>query len=380
MAKKIFYGSLSLLILVLIFLGAYNFAFRHNVNDPVADPAKKTLFEKASEAVLTPPGSIESPINESVLGAVADKDGSLFYYSLDDQSIKKASLEGKDKATLLSNLPGAPQQILWSPKRDKVLLFLKQPSGSSLWYFSDISQKTIVPLKENISRPAWSNLGDRIFYLFTDQTTKTRTLNIANPDGGDWKKLADLGAKDFFLATIPQSSQVSFWNRPDAGESSSLEAISSLGENRHILTTGAFGGDYLWSPNGERVLISASDAQNGHALTLSLLEETTGKTANLSIPTLTSKAVWSTDNKTLYYTLPGSVPDDAILPNDYFGKPIFTKDTFWKMDRETGKKTRLIDLKETTQSLDSTDLFLSPQEDFLYFTDRSTNRLFRIEL
>ena len=380
MAKKIFYASLSLLILVLIFLGAYNFAFKSNVNNPVADPVKKAEMQKANEAAITPPGNIESPLNENVMGAVADKENSLYYFSLDDGSLKRATLDGKSKTVLLSNLPGTPGRIVWSPKHDQVLLFLKQPGGAALWYFSDINRKTLVPLKAEISRPIWNNLGDKILYLFTDPKTKNRTLNIANPDGSAWKKLTDLGPKDYFLASVPQSSQVSFWNRPDGNETSSFQTVSTLGENRHTLVSGTFGGDYLWSPNGEYALESGSDKQNGHVLTLSLLNATTGAVKNLSIPTLVSKTAWSADGNTIYYALPGSLPSEAVLPNDYYGKPLFTKDTFWKMDRETGKSTRLVELKEITAGLDSTDFFLSPKEDFLYFTDRVTKRLFRLEL
>ena len=105
-----------------------------------------------------------------------------------------------------------------------------------------------------------------------------------------------------------------------------------------------------------------------------------GEFQNLMAPTFVSKAVWSRDNKTLYFALPGSVPANSVLPNEYIEKPIYTKDTFWKMDITTGKKTRLAELKDVAQSFDSTDFFLSPNEDILFFTDRATKRLYRIDL
>ena len=104
-----------------------------------------------------------------------------------------------------------------------------------------------------------------------------------------------------------------------------------------------------------------------------------GEFQSLSIPTFVTKAVWSRGGKALYYALPGALPENALLPNDYFDKPLHTKDTFWKVDTATGKKTRLADLKEVTQSFDSGDLFLSPAEDALFFTDRTTHRLYRID-
>jgi len=377
MAKKIFYGSLGLFILVLIFLGAYNFAFKNNVNDPVADQERKSEAEKKAEEVVLAE-KIENPLNERVLGAVIGG-GGLYYYSLDDKSLKKATLDGKNKTILLSNLPGTPTRIIWSPKRDRALLFLKQ-SGGTIWYFSDISQKTIAPLKTEISRLSWDNLGEKIFYQFTDQAGRNRTLNMANPDGSDWKQLADIGTHENFIAAVPQSSLVSFWDRPLAGEPSSLETISVTGENKKTVFSGKYGADFLWSPSGEDVLMSAGDEKESTAPSLHLVRNSTGQVKSLFVPTLISKVVWSKDGQTLYYALPGTLPEGAVLPDDYFSKPLYTKDTFWKMDTETGKKTRLINLEESTQNFDSIDLALSQNEDYFYFTDRITQKLYRIEL
>ncbi len=322
--------------------------------------------------------ALSNPINENILGSTVDDTGNLYYYSSDDQTLKKATLEGRNKTILMSNLPGVASRVLWSPKKDKVLLFLKQSSGGMLWYEASLASKSLVPLKPEMSRLSWDNLGEKIFYQYTDSTGK-RTLNSADPDGSNWKKLADLGSKDFFLASVPQSALVSFWTKPLSTEKSTLETISTVGENRHVLSSDFFGGDYLWSPSGENILVSGSTTPRG-AISLSLLGREGGVAKNLSIPTLLSKATWSKDNRTIYYALPGALPEGAVLPDDYFTKPLFTKDTFWKMDITTGKKTRLLELNENTQALDSTDLFLSPEEDFLYFTDRVSKKLYRIEL
>ncbi len=380
--KKIFYISLGFLVLTLIFLGAYNFIFRNNVNNPVADTGKKQSLEnenKAEKSVVSV-DRIASPLNEDILGATTSDDGMLYYYSLDDKSLKKATLEGKNKTTLLSNLPGTPSRVLWSLRRDKVMLLLTQTSGQNLWYFTDLATKTLVPLKPEISRLAWNNLGDKTFYQYTDPVSGVRTLNISNPDGSDWKKLTSLNSAEYYISSIPQSAAVSFWNRPNALDKTAFETIGVTGDNRRMLFSEKFGADYLWSPNGTKVLVSTSNEKSGSSMTLNVMNSNGGEFQNLSIPTLISKVAWSKDSQVIYYALPGSLPESAVLPNDYFSKPLFTKDTFWKMEIATGKKTRLVDLKDVTQNLDSIDLFLSPSEDALLFTDRATKRLYRIDL
>lgn len=378
MAKKIFFFSLSILVLVLIFLGAYNLIFKNNVSSPLADPSK-TITGATGENPFVAAGSAENILNESTLGATVSDDNIIYYYSADDRALKKATLEGKNKTILMSNLPGEVTRVLWSAKKDKVLVLLKQVGGGVLWYSINLGNKTLVPLKAEIGRLAWDNFGEKVFYQYTDPTTKKRTMNNANADGSNWKKLADLGTKDFFLAAVPQSNLVSFWSRPTVLDTAAIETVSTLGEGRRALGTGFFGADYSWSPNGERVLVSGSTTTNGTDFSLRIVEKS-GEVKNLALPTLISKTAWSRDSQTIYYALPGALPEGALLPNDYFEKPLHTKDTFWKVDISTGKKTRLVELKETTVAFDSSDLFLPTSEDALYFTDRTSKKLYRIQL
>lgn len=377
--KKFFYISLGLFLLVLIFLGAYNFVFRNNVNNPIADPDKqKVSFSDENPTPAPPASEITSPINEQVLGATVSESRHLYYYSLDDKSLKKASLEGKNKEVLLSHLPGNPTRLVWSPKRDKVLLQL-QSNGSATWHFADLSTKMLVPLKPEMSRLAWSNLGDKIFYQYTNEQTGSRSLNIANPDGSDWKEIAALPG-DSFIQTVPRSSLVSFWSRPNSLAPSAFGTVSFTGDNPRTLLEGKYGADFLWSPTGERALLSQATGKGGNAMQLALMNANGGEFTSLAIPTFIQKAAWSQDGSTVYFALPGSLPQNAVMPNDYFDKPLYTADTFWKIDLRKNEKSRILDLKGVVQNFDSTDLFLSPDEDMLFFTDRIKKRLYKIEL
>lgn len=377
--KKVFYFSLAFLVLVLVFLGAYNFAFRSNVNSPVADSGKKP--DQTTPPADTPSAfkKIGNPINEDVMAVVGDSDGTVSYYSFDDQALKKATAEGKDKTVLLSNLPGQPSRIVWSPQRDQALLLLSQSAGQPLWYSANFATKALVPLKPTMARLAWDNLGDKILYQFMDPKTGVRTLNLSDPDGSHWSVVANLGTQDSFLTPIPQSAALSFWNKPNAQEKTIFESASLSGQSRKTLLTDKFGADFLWSPDGTHILVSTSVAQGGNAMLLNIMNANGGEFQNLSVPTFVSKTVWAKDNRTVYYALPGSLPSSAVLPNDYAYGSLRTADTFWKLDTQTGKKSRLVDLKDMSQPYDSADLFLSPAEDALFFTDRITRRVYRID-
>lgn len=381
MLKKVFWVSLGFFLLTLIFLGVYQFAFRHNVNDPVADPEKKaaaTAKAPIDEETAAKTLAFEAFLNEPIRFP-SPENTSLYYYSLRDKQLKRVDYNREDTSVLFNNLPGEVKRVLWSPSYIGALV-LAERDGSTLWYHLDFRNQAQTPLKSDMSRLAWNSLGDSIYYLYTDGATGARSINMANFDGSNWKKLADLGTTDYFLAAIPQSSRVSFWNRPSGLEESTLEVVSITGEGRATITRGKFGGDYLWSPDGHTLLIGSTDTRGGNTPVLGLSDEDGSNYRDLRTPTLVSKVVWSRDNQTLYYALPGAFESGVILPNDYYGKPIFTKDTFWKTNIKTGKRERLVPLNEMSQAFDATELFLSPDETSLFFVDRSTNKLYRITL
>ncbi|TXH02135.1 MAG: hypothetical protein E6R05_04615 [Candidatus Moraniibacteriota bacterium] len=379
--KKLFIISGSFFLLVLVFLAVYNFAFRHNNADPVADPKKKEELEKKREGeseAVTRSVAFHQILTESVLYPVAGEN-SLFYYSKRDGALKEATLDGKEVTVRIERIPGTPSRIVWSPSRLGALILTKE-SGGDLWYYADLRNKLVTPLKRDMSRLAWTSLGDRILYQYTDATTGERSLNIAFPDGSNWSKLADLGKDDHFIMALPQSSLVAVWPRTDGNRESALEVMNINGENRRTILTGKFGADFLWSPNSQRLLVQSVTERGGHTLALGLTDENGSGYKNLFAPTLVSKIAWSKDNETFYYALPGTFPADAVMPNDYFGKPINSKDTFWKMNVRTGKKERLVPLEEMTEAFDATDVFLAPTETDLYFVERVSGKLYRITL
>lgn len=381
MLKKVFWVSLGFFLLTLVFLGVYQFAFRHNVNNPVADPEKRaaaTTKEVVDEATAAKNLAFEAFLNEPILFPSAELTG-VYYYSSRDKALKRTDYTRQETITLMTVASGEVRRLLWSPIYIGALA-LVEADGQSLWYHFDLRNGTRTPLRPDMSRLAWNSLGDSIYYQHTDPATDERSVNMANFDGNNWKRLSTVGTADYFLAAIPQSSRLSFWTRPNGLETSTLESVSITGEGRVVISTGKFGGDYLWSPDGHSLLIGSVDIQGGHSPIIGLTDGQGGNYRDLRIPTLVNKVVWSRDNQTLYFAQPGAFESGIILPNDYYAKPVFTKDTFWKMNTKTGKRERLVPLNEMNQAFDATSLFLSYDETSLFFIDRESSKLYRITL
>jgi hypothetical protein len=179
---------------------------------------------------------------------------------------------------------------------------------------------------------------------------------------------------------VPQTSLIAFWNEADAYTPTTLQTVPIFGGEVKTIFKDKFGTDYLWSPDGSRLLISHLNERQGKTFQLAIANEQGGEYQALQIPTFISKCVWSDDGKYVYYALPLSIPENAILPNDYMAKKFNTTDTFWKLDVKSGKKTRLIEPKEINGNYDATDLFLAKNNTILFFINRLDNKLYRLDL
>lgn len=382
--KTFFIISLSLFLVTLVFFGVYHFVYRNN---PLNPKAPATQSEKAPDNgdtfATTPPkntaapSKIEAIIPEKNIGATVLDDTDLAYFSTEGRSLKKISLGKTESEIIIDSLPGTPVEAIWAHNKSRALVLLE--NTTLRWHLITLAGKEILPLKENLKYPSFSNLGDKIFYQYTTDSG-TASVNISNPDGSEWKELIALPIKNVFTAPVPKSSDVSFWNRPNGLEKTLFQTMPSSGTNTKTLLTDQFGGDFLWSPDGEKVLLSFVQEKGTAKISLATINKNGGEFTPLIIPTIVSKAVWSSDGKILYYALPGSLPDNIMLPNDYFSKKLLTTDTFWKLNFETGKRERLLEGSDIGTEFDSSNLFLSPKEDILYFTNRRDGKTYQIHL
>lgn len=376
--KKVFIFSSLGLALLLFFGGIYLLLFKpapKKTNPPAASESPLPAEKKSVAAEKMAPLS-----DEPVLAPTLNEDGSaLKYYSRKDQGFYELSFDGQIRTLILKKELPATTDILWSPGKNQALLKISAGSLGPQTIFFDFATQKETRLSEKLGNPVWQN-SQKIIYRYFDPAKKELTLNLANPDGTHWKKLADLDFSQVFSASLPQSGSISFWKAPDAYEESTLYSVSPLSTEKKIIFQGKFGANFLWNSQGSLALVSHTTEKAGKKMQLALINNNGGEYKNLEIPTLISKCAWSKDGQTVYYALPGSIPENAILPNDYYSQKFFTADTFWKVNVLTGEKTRLIDLNKISAQVDAKNLFLSPDEGLLFFVNRVDGKLYRISL
>lgn len=387
MLKKVFIISSIFLVVVLIFLGVYNFIFRKNVDSPdqIGSSAEESSFffrnasglmggkkEDAGKLILVSEDALVAPV-------ISNDQKKILYFSASNGNLYEMGLKGEDRRALAQDRLVGMEDVQWSPQKEQVIYSLPENGGRRFFVY-DYNQEKHFQLKEGIDSVAWVDFGQKIIYKHFDSQTGKRTINISGIDGADSKTLAETEYRDVGIWKIPGSLNVAFWNSPKSSQESFLKTAGINGEGENVFFSGKFGVDYLWSPDGSNILLAHSGDQTGKSMTLALIDRKGLQYRSLSIPTFISKAVWSQDNKTIYYALPTALPKDAVLPDDYVSRKVTTADTFWKVDISTGRKERVVSLENMTEIIDAENMILSPEEESLFFTDRSTGNLYKINI
>ena len=385
LSKKIFIFSASALVLVIFFGGIYFLLFK-----PESQPENQTgdITEKIKDSVLENIPLAKPPVEE-IISAITDKaihspvlspDGqSIKYYAKDTGKVFELDiLSEKNKLVSDTDLPGL-LQVSWSPDATKVLSEFSGPENRSVFSLYDYTQKKAARLNGNIDAATWQS-NNKIIYKYFDPTTKKGSINVADPDGSNWTKITDISTANLSIAPIPMTGLISFWNKADSSTATLLQSTSILSGEKKDLIKGVFGADFLWSPDGNLILESSVDKKGGSKLDLGIVNNLGKEYKSLGIPTLISKCAWSRNSKFVYYALPTSIPDGAVMPNDYMNNKFNTSDTFWKINIETGEKTRLVELDKIKAGYDAASLFLNADESLLFFINRSDGKLYKIIL
>ncbi|MFA7319275.1 MAG: hypothetical protein WC022_01625 [Parcubacteria group bacterium] len=374
--KKIFFLSLFVLAVSLLFWGVYNLSFKNNS----ATTAKKTDADTAQNATPADEvGKITAVSKETVLAPVLSSDkNSIDYLSKKTGQLFQIDFYGNVQKTLSFENISDPLDAAWSVDRSKIIV--KTDDAKTPFSFYDLAAKTSAPLKSNLDQVSWQINANRILYKYYDAETKTRTLNVSDPDGKNWTKLSDIPYKNLSVAQIPRTGLISFWNSGDAYLPANFQSMPVVGGDIATLDTKNFGADYLWDNSGQWALVSHTDAKGGTKMELGLMNSRGGEYKNLEIPTFITKCVWSNDGKIVFYALPGGIPDNSVLPNDYKDGKFQTTDTFWKVDIATGKKTRVVEVGSIKGQYDASQLFLNQGESLLFFVNKLDGKIYKLAL
>lgn len=375
--KKVFVVSIVFLVFASIFSGIYFLVFKEENNNEIVK--NNSSFSVDNDIVSeTVNSKLTAVTSIPILSASINKNDDLIYfYSSKDGLLRTLSKQGLNEKKITQEKALDLKSVDWSVDSDFSILTFND--GNIFINNNETGERINFEKKADFA--GWTNIDKKIIYKYFNPVTKERSFNISDIDGSNSKKIAELDFRYVSFQSIPHSIQVAFWPKADSLIETKLFKTNIINlSNSQEIFSGKFGADYLFSSDGNKFLVSYVSEKGGNKINVGIANSDGKEYGDLNIPTLINKIVWSKDNKTIYYAQPSGNFVGKIMPNDYVEKNFFTQDTFWKMDIETGKKERLIELEELTEKIDATNLFLSNTEDSLFFINRINGFLYKLSL
>jgi hypothetical protein len=380
--KKFFAGSLTAFIFVLIFFVAYNVSFRTSKNEEVV------VVDKSIESVdenNVNNKKITLLVQEEVFFPTINSSDSRINYFSKEGEFFSISFMGSLKKNSNRSAIGGIKNLAWSPEKAKALVQINN-GNESYYALYDDKNGELKRYEEKMDYVAWSGYEDKILFKKFNSVDGSRSLIVADVDGKNGRNMADIPWRMISIASVRDKNEVFFWNLPKASEKTQLKKTRIIGkadkDNSENIgkETERYGADYLFSNKGDRILISSILENDKAGVELGVVNNNGEEYENMRLPTLVSKCVWSNDDMHIYCAVPAIIEPGMVIPDDYQAKRFFTKDAFWKINIQTGERSRLVELVDIEEDYDADKLFLSPAEDALFFTNRIDNRLYRINL
>ncbi len=269
------------------------------------------------------------------------------------------------------------KSIDWNAKRQKALI-----KDRNRYYIYNLDDNSTKELNENIDVAAWGARGSKIIYKYYNPKTRNRVLGMMDTDKDDSEEVIveDLHYKRIDLITSSKKSKVCLFPLPGAHIKENFECYDWRNNQKILEYEGAFGADYLWSRNGKHVLTSYLQEKGGKRLLIGVANDQLSEFKGLNFSTSVKKCTWSKDNIHVYCGMLNSMPDLAMLPDDWNDEKFYSADTFWRINTEDGQKKRLIDVEKMPAKIDAVDLFLDSNEKYLFFTDKRSGALYRLAI
>jgi len=310
----------------------------------------------------------------SLAATLALNGNDLQYYNKQDGKFYRLTKDGQ--ATLLSNTVFYEvQNITWSPNKNKAIL--EYPDQAKIIY--DFKNNRQVSLPKHWQDFDFSPDGSKIVLKSLANDEDNRWLAIINDDGSSAQRVAALGDKDetVYPSWSPNNQTVAMYTEGAGFDQQKVYFVGLNNENYKALTIDGRGFDPLWSPKGDNLLYSvyssSSDLKPELWITNAQGENIGSGRVKLDIQTWADKCVFSAATE-IYCAVPESLEEGAGLFPDLAKS---TKDNLYKIDTKTGLK-KLIAIPDGDFTM--SDLIVSDNGYYLYFTDVNTGKINKIKL
>ena len=380
--KTILITLIIILIIALIGLSIYTFFIK-----PKAEEPKPGEFPEGEEGEYIPEEGLEPEpelrikaiSQEAVLGPTltSDKTGAI-YYVRTNGNIWQSDFDGSNVTQVSDSVLENLIQVIWAPDKKGTITIFQDPLGNIGKYFYNHETEKALPLDSYIDYIAWSSDATEIAYQYQNELTNKNSINTSSPDGSSPSTILRTRIKDLIIEW-PEGQEIFLREKASGLVQSSLYSLNSLSRAFTKIISDIYGFSVKWSGDGNKLLYSKTNS-NGKNIVLFVADRNGSNQKTTKVKTLVEKCVWSQDPRIIYCAIPKNIGDAKILPDDFYKGTFLANDDFWKIDIETGEKNKILEDWDMPETYDAVDLFLSPQESYLLFTNKINGLLYSIEL
>ncbi len=324
------------------------------------------------ETIKTPTAVSDYPL-ESL--TIDPKNNSFLYYNPTDSKFYRLDSNGASTLLLNQEFPGV-QNVTWSPDKDKMLLELKDESQI---IYSLKTQKQLTTIPKHWSEIRFSPDSSQIAFKRTGIDPDNNWLSVSGIDGNNIEHIQNMGTNADIVTVnwSPTKQIVGMYRKGIDFDRQELFFIGLNDENfkSTILPGRNFSG--MWTPKGDKLLYSIHRTQTENKPELWIVDaqgESIGSNRRmLNVNTWVDKCIFKDQDNIIC-----AVPQKLVEGSGYVPAIANTvPDDIYTINLKLGSKTRL-----ATFDSDHTvnNLFLSENSKLLYFTDKNTGKLYKIEL
>lgn len=298
--------------------------------------------------------------------------GELLYYDNNTGKFYRIGADGNISALSDKSFYDI-SNVTWANNRDKAVL--EFPDGSNILFnFTTGKQITLPKHWEDFT---FSTSDQKIAFKSIGLSPENHYLTIANSDGSQAQAIENIAGieSQVIVNWSPNNQMVATVSKGKDLDRSEIYFVGLNNENFKLMVVEGRDFQGQWSPKGEKMIYSVYNSQNDYKPQLWIADtkaDTIGNNRkNLDLQTWSDKCTFSGDSK-VYCAVPkelsfGAGLDPRIANN--------TPDQIYEINLQTGTKT-LVAIPDADHTIGQ----LIVNSSYIFFTDKNTNKIYKINL
>ncbi len=315
-----------------------------------------------------------SVTNSRTLAATSSKNGGIQYYDKNDGTFYRVRDDGqveKISDKVFYNV----DNVTWAPDKNQAVI--EYPDGSNIYYnFNSDKQVTLPSYWEEFS---FSPNSQEIVAKSIGLDVENRWLTVADTDGSNAINLERIGnnADKVYSSWSPNNQMVAMYTKGIDGTRQNLYFVGLNDENFKSTIIEGRGFESQWSGDGKKLIYSVYNANSQYKPELWVVDASSdnigGNRKKINLETWASKCTFSS-NTEMYCAVPNDLADAAGMFPELAEK---SEDNIYKINIQTGSKEKIA---SPDGSYNISQMSVSDSGEYLYFTDSSSEKIYKIKL